>query len=300
MTHLKVLEWNINQRATGTRMPNYIVSEILSRDPDIIVLVEFKGEENLATLKRALSDKYFITFYYGVCESQENIDKNQTGNGVFIALKKTKFENSTHKITSQQAFMPGQKSYNEPNWLKIPAILRNKKQLIEIIGVRVRIGNESTEDLRSRKNQINWICAENEHQSRLLMIGDLNYGPSRTDRIASENLNWQDIIEVMRAKGTLKTEGGKKPTSLSFESYSPYSPYAPIGNSFKGETLDWLVGRNISIDTNADYNEFSWRFGQHNTRKVVLGYLTLDDYFIRTDPSYPDHAIFTVMVDIPE
>ncbi|MCH5465150.1 endonuclease/exonuclease/phosphatase family protein [Levilactobacillus tujiorum] len=305
MPRLKILEWNINQRTTGNRMPDYIIPEILAKDPDVIVLVEFKGEENLTTLKAGLSDEYFLASYHGVCESKDNADKNKTGNGIFIALKKDKFEDTTSKSTSQQAFSSKHKSYDEPNWLRIPGTLKDKdiKQTIEIVGVRVRIGNEKkkeNEALKSIKRQISWICSENKNDSPLLMIGDLNYGPHRTDKIMRDSLNWQDIIEVMRQKGALKIEGVTKLADVDFKSYSPYSPYAPAGYSFKGETLDWLVARNISIDTASDYNAFSWQFGKHNTRKFVPGYLTLDNYFIRTDPSHPDHAIFTVMVDIPE
>ena len=47
MTNIKILEWNINQRSSeDSKFPNYVISEISQKNPDVIVLVEFKGKEN--------------------------------------------------------------------------------------------------------------------------------------------------------------------------------------------------------------------------------------------------------------
>lgn len=45
---LKFLEWNINLRASNKEMPMFVIDEIKEKNPDVAVLVEFKGEKMLS------------------------------------------------------------------------------------------------------------------------------------------------------------------------------------------------------------------------------------------------------------
>lgn len=61
---LKFLEWNINLRASNKEMPMFVIDEIKEKNPDVAVLVEFKGEKNAELIKNHLLD-YNIHYYNG-------------------------------------------------------------------------------------------------------------------------------------------------------------------------------------------------------------------------------------------
>ncbi|HFE9852560.1 TPA: endonuclease/exonuclease/phosphatase family protein [Enterococcus faecalis] len=274
MTNLKILEWNINQRSSSKDIPNYVVSEIVRKNPDIIVLVEFKGTKNAKMMEESFSD-YYVSYYNGTPYS---LDNNRTGNGILIALKKNKFLQPKFKDISYPKVFDEQ----QPNWFKIHSTLRSGENL-DIIGIRVRILKESKKDLQSRKEQIEWILNNNKNLNKQIVLGDFNYGPHRTAYQSELKLNWQDIIDMIRSYGYLKED---------------ISPYSPIGTSWKYANLDWLVTRGVSVDIESDYNELDWSFGRYNKKNYVQGYLVPEGFFIRNDPSYPDHAIFTVEIGL--
>lgn len=274
MTNLKVLEWNINQRSSSKDIPNYVITEIIRKNPDIIVLVEFKGVNNAEMMKENLSD-YYVSYYDGTPYSLNSI---RTGNGVFIALKKDKFSQPEDKDISYPKIFEDK----QPNWLKIHATLKNG-EYFDVIGVRVRILEESTKDLKSRKEQVEWILKDNNKLNKQIIVGDFNYGPHRTVYKSELKLNWQDIIDMIRTYGYLKED---------------ISPYSPVGTSWKYANLDWLITRGISVDTESDYNELDWSFGRYNKSNYVQGYLVPEGFFIRNDSSYPDHAIFTAEIEL--
>lgn len=89
--------------------------------------------------------------------------------------------------------------------------------------MRVKILEESTADLRSRKEQIEWILKNNNTLIKQIILGDFNYGPHRTAYKSELKLIWQDIIDMIRAYGYLKED---------------ISPYSPIGTSWKYANLD--------------------------------------------------------------
>lgn len=88
METLKVLEWNINQRAKDTKNQDYVVTEIKDKDPDIAVLVEFRGEETKKLIYEGLQEEYFINSYE-IAEFDDN------GNEILVALKQSKFNEPT-------------------------------------------------------------------------------------------------------------------------------------------------------------------------------------------------------------
>ena len=276
MESLKVLEWNINQRAYVREIPEYVTDEIINKNPDIVVLVEFKGEENAQIIERKLSE-YVVYYYNGVKDSQNS---KRLGNGILIALKKDKFL----ALNEGDIYYPkeGDNKYNQPNWLKIQAQLKNH-QTINIIGVRVIVSGGTKQDLIDRKAQIKWLLDKNKDADHQIILGDLNFGPHRTDYRDDIKLNWQDITEMIKDTGYLNQENAL---------------YSPEGTSWRDKKLDWLITKGVSVKKESNYNKLDWGFGRHNVNLFVSGYLVPGDLFIRTDPGNPDHAVLTAEIEI--
>lgn len=277
MTDIRILEWNINQRSKeNCKFPSYVIEEISHKNPDVIVLVEFKGLANKSRLDSSFSESYYTYSYNG----NNNDNKNKTGNGIYIALKKSKFEIPLEgDVTYEKGSIT-----NQPNWLRINCTLKTGDK-ITIIGTRIKVGAEvRKKELESRRNQIEWLLTENKVFSKQIIVGDLNYGPSETDWDKHLEINWQDIIYAMREKGYLNCD--------------QYSPYSPSGSSWKSKKLDWLITKGVKVNLKSNYNQLDWSFGKNNTLPYKEGYLTADGYFICSEPSFPDHAIFTVEISI--
>lgn len=278
MTNIKILEWNINQRSSeDSKFPNYVISEISQKNPDVIVLVEFKGKENKFRLDNSFSEDYF-TYSYNGSKYTNNKNDVKRGNGIYIALKKSIFnESSLEDVSWEEDF-----ENNQPNWLKIKSSIKTGQELT-IIGTRIRVGSKKRKDeLISRKSQINWLLKENKHFNNQIIIGDLNYSPSEVDWCKKEELNWQDIIYMMRDEKYLNC--------------NQYSPYSPFGTSWKWKRLDWMITKGVSIDYNSKYNQLDWSFGKNNNSTYLEGYMVPEGYFIINEPPYPDHAIFTTEI----
>ena len=278
MTNIKILEWNINQRSSeDSKFPNYVISEISQKNPDVIVLVEFKGKENKFRLDNSFSEDYF-TYSYNGSKYTNNKNDVKRGNGIYIALKKSIFnESSLEDVSWEEDF-----ENNQPNWLKIKSSIKTGQELT-IIGTRIRVASKKRKDeLISRKSQINWLLKENKHFNNQIIIGDLNYSPSEVDWCKKEELNWQDIIYMMRDEKYLNC--------------NQYSPYSPFGTSWKWKRLDWMITKGVSIDYNSKYNQLDWSFGKNNNSTYLEGYMVPEGYFIINEPPYPDHAIFTTEI----
>ena len=280
MTNIKILEWNINQRSCeNSSFPEYVITEISRKNPDVIVLVEFKGENNRSRLDRAFSERYYTYSYNG--SQYISVNGNiKTGNGIYMGLKKSIFnEPSPEEITWEESFKDKQ-----PNWLKIKSTIKTGKELT-IIGVRVKVGSKhDKKELNDRKSQINWLLKENKQTKRQVIIGDLNYGPAETDWCEKEKLNWQDIVYMMRDDGYLD--------------YQQFSPYSPPGTSWKGKQLDWLITKGVFIDGHSYYNQLDWSFGKNNDLLYLEGYRVPEGYFIINEPPFPDHAILTTEITL--
>ena len=280
MTNIKILEWNINQRSCeNSSFPEYVITEISRKNPDVIVLVEFKGEHNRSRLDSAFSERYYTYSYNG--SQYTSVNGNiKTGNGIYMGLKKSIFnEPSPEEITWEKSFKDKQ-----PNWLKIKSTIKTGKELT-IIGVRVKVGSKhEKKELNDRKSQINWLLKENKQTKRQIIIGDLNYGPAETDWCEKEKLNWQDIVYMMRDEGYLD--------------YQQFSPYSPPGTSWKGKQLDWLITKGIIIDGHSHYNQLHWSFGKNNDLVYLEGYRVPEGFFIINEPPFPDHAILTTEITL--
>ncbi|WP_125545007.1 endonuclease/exonuclease/phosphatase family protein [Levilactobacillus lindianensis] len=268
---LKILEWNINQRSSGKKIPAYVATEILAKKPDVIVLVEFKGYNNARWLTSQLSN-YFTQYYDSVPDSSGY----NTGQGIFVGLISSKFKKPTKYDVSYAT------AQIQPNWLKIHSTLKDNQKL-DIIGVRIQVDDSSLSGLRGRKEEIKWLLEQNKDCERQFIVGDWNFGPHRTDYVPEYKINWQDIIYLIRDLGYLKTD---------------YSPYSPNGTSFKNFRLDWLVTKGVSVNTSSEYNKLDWGFAQNNSKNYINGYMIPEGYFVADTPPYPDHAIFTAEINL--
>ncbi|WP_125771139.1 endonuclease/exonuclease/phosphatase family protein [Companilactobacillus furfuricola] len=313
MENLKILEWNINGRSSNKPLPEFVFSEILKREPDVAVLLEFNGTNNARKIKKVLSE--YHVFHYDGAPYAPNFDKS--GNGILMAIKKGKFDEE-----SISEHHPDQLSDDDPDWFTIECSLLNKKK-ISITGIHVRPMYKISEsdmdknceskdidivDSQRRKNQIEKIIKQNSNLETQIqvIVGDFNYGPHVTKFLSSckwnsdnkdyfekepkgHELNWQNIIDMLRINGFCKNPD--------------FSPYSPLGTSWKGYNLDWLVirkirGVNTQIDKSSDYNSLDWEFAKNYQKNYTDGYLVPEGYFVRTDPGHPDHAIFTAEIRI--
>lgn len=306
---MKVLEWNVNSRSTGKRIPSYICTEILRKNPDIAVLVEFTGNENLQIIKESLSD-YYIHYR----EPLPFIDdEKKYGNGLLIALSKKSFP---EPLNDEDIIKEEKYNKDIPDYLELHTTWNN--QPFHIVGIKVLVGNEKTKtkndnsdgqkskrdeikDLESRKKQIEWILNKNndtrsDHSKRnTIIIGDFNYGPHRNKFRLKNKINWQDILELTYHFNSI----GNGSTKFS-------APYSPFGTSHKSTNLDWLITKykkkdnsGITIIKNSEYNQLDWSFGKYNSHlQFINGYLATDGNFIPNNPPYPDHAIFTAEIEL--
>ena len=171
MTNIKILEWNINQRSCeNSSFPEYVITEISQKNPDVIVLVEFKGEHNRSRLDSAFSERYYTYSYNGSQYTCVN-GNIKTGNEIYMGLKKSIFnEPSPEEITWEKSFKDKQ-----PNWLKIKSTIKTGKELT-IIGVRVKVGSKhDKKELNDRKSQINWLLKENKQTKRQIIINGYSF-----------------------------------------------------------------------------------------------------------------------------
>ena len=62
MATLNILEWNINQRSSDTKNQDFLADEILDKNPDVVILVEFKGDANVQILENKLTEYYIYSY----------------------------------------------------------------------------------------------------------------------------------------------------------------------------------------------------------------------------------------------
>lgn len=330
----KVLEWSMNNRNTKNELPEWVGDEIAKKDPDIFCLVEWRDNDvNKKMIEKKTGQGYQIEAYDGASydgakNKEENMeeDKDQKkikqSNGILIGIKKefgqiyeagnAKYNYcKSHDGKREEKPEESKQGFDEPDWLKVVVKVNNTEELIDIVGFKVRIGGKEKKDLCSRQQQLMFLTGnpdkkdtENPDEKdteiynkskkifgnlkhKQLLLGDLNYGPHNDEyRSGSGQYNWNTLKEKL-----WKQDYFNQQKDLNF--------YTPCGTSYRGKTLDWIITRNVRTIENADYNQLDWSFGKHNKKHpYVDGYFVPENYFIRTDPGYPDHAILTQEIEL--
>ena len=146
---MSILEWNINTRSTGAPIPTFVSSEILNYDCDIIVLTEYKKDDDFT---RTLSESNYN------CIENYTSDRKIYGNGIMIGIKK--------EVCNSISVIEDKDVQNCYNFLHIRTTFDDDSSL-DIIGVRMLSPNDniafSVQHLNNyvenlKKNNINFVC----------------------------------------------------------------------------------------------------------------------------------------------
>lgn len=125
MQQLKIMEWNINQRAGRNgrkqRIPEWIAAEIIAANPDIAMLVEFYKCSNWLEILNKLGA-------YNVFFTDNSIEKE---NDVVIAVKK-------EFCIKQVQYLKSTNQNDNPNFLRV-TMEAAPHVPINIVGVRIRV-----------------------------------------------------------------------------------------------------------------------------------------------------------------
>ncbi|MHC1709393.1 MAG: endonuclease/exonuclease/phosphatase family protein [Methanomassiliicoccales archaeon] len=203
VVHIKILEWNIKHGGSSERIPK-IISSIISHDPDIVVITEFRTSHQ-DRLEEALTKGRYTQFITSEPQPRTN--------GIFIASKL-----ALRPITSSHV-QDGVKH----RWLEVEIVEKKCKLLcLHVPGAGDVWGKEPF--WRSILNY-----AEDNLDERVIMIGDFNTGlgidAQGTPFVLSEcmesllEMGWTDVWRDMNP------------------GVREYSWYSNAGNGFR---LDYL------------------------------------------------------------
>ena len=175
---MKIIEWNINQRASKeTEIKDWVIEEIKKTEADIIVLTEFKRTEKW---KEKLSK---LSWYYILNNSIEE----EHGNEILIAIKK-----DYSLIEKKELFDDGMGDF-----LQIKVVCCGKEYTI--IGYRNRIlvdgyKEDKTANAEFKKKQfenLNKYLQELPDDQNVIVVGDFNF----TGNYVKENETEYPIAE---------------------------------------------------------------------------------------------------------
>ncbi len=193
---MKILEWNINQRAkamSSDNIPSFISSAILEEDPDFFVLTEFYQVKELEKFKLSLSEYQILT--------TENTQHHQ--NDVCIGVK------NQYPDIQIASLMESRRENPFPNFLHVIVELENNITL-NIMGVRIRIPAYQDRDvaLASEENQtyrLEQFCHLQSYiayvQEPAVLVGDFNnyrrgHGPATMAMLKGETPEQTTIFNM--------------------------------------------------------------------------------------------------------
>ncbi|HFU3944057.1 TPA: hypothetical protein ACGO2N_000800 [Streptococcus suis] len=238
-------EWN-REKNNGkikweVSISNTIIDDIISENPDILILTEFwkfTGYEGF--IKELLSNNYFVE-----CNTQNReYGKNQ----ILIA-----FKNNFQKVE----VVDNLDSQFSPDFLHVKVQIENTN--LNILGIRIRQSNfKFSNKYKYRQKQIEAFHAYCEKLSGPLLIGgDFNHGKICGD----EKLKYSDVQKMYDTLGTslLKDTYNfhilKDLFNQSYKLHTPsgnqFSWYDSVGNGYK---LEHFITKNCHI-SNIQYKK---------------------------------------------
>jgi len=177
---LSCMEWNINGRGgyAGVDFPAFIADIIMTRSPDIVILVEFCKRRKWEDFCQQLSQDYFV------CISEDyGLGRNQ----VLIAIKKALNPVTTHVSSSipkgrQFLEIPGLE-YLHPEFLQVDATIEKngERASLSIIGTRIKVEGANQNYINRAKQFSLLISHLYGLTSNVIVMGDFNNGKLRAD-----------------------------------------------------------------------------------------------------------------------
>lgn len=279
---MKILEWNINQRAKdihNVQIPPFIASAILEEDPDFFVLTEFYQVKELEKFKKSLSGYQIFT--------TENTQHRQ--NDVCIGVKDIYPD---CQIASQ---MESRKENPFPNFLHVLVELESNHTL-SLMGVRIRIPAHqdippTTEE--SQQYRLEQFCHLESYiayvQEPAVLVGDFNnyrrgHSPKTLAMLSGETPQQNNIFNMHILEERAK--------NLGYDMTTP-------------EGFSW----------GKDNDNSKYQFAQDHalSKGVVVSHNSYEDDFMKFAPEvydeqgirggstpYPDHKILIIEFDVAD
>lgn len=281
--NLKILSWNVNQRAGYTNLngiPELVLNELQKRNSDIVCLLEYFKTKNHRSFCHSLENLGYRVF----ADERLMIGKN---NEVLIALKKTITVDDSLNV------LPNDSRY--PDFLQ--ATIKNNDKKLHIIGTRIKISSPPKnisqkqkdsfliKDANERMNQINNLLNYVKNlKGRVCIVGDFNnYFYTENSKVDS----WADDKRYLQ----------------NYYSYpllvNAMSKLSLINHTPQGETdkvFSW-TNRNVRSDKKYVRNDHIFSNVSVSGERYCWNFLHSENYIPDT-VGYPDHAMLMATITI--
>lgn len=271
---MKILEWNINQRAqhmTTDVIPPFIASAILEEDPDFFVLTEFYQVKELARFEKSLCDYQIFT--------TENTQHSQ--NDVCIGVK------NTYSDVAIASSMESRKENPFPNFLHV--VVGFGQKTLNLMGVRIRIPNLQDISPASEENQVyrlEQFCHLESYISFIneptMLVGDFNNYRRGHSTQTLATLKGESTAQTIFNMHVLE----ERSKALGFEMYTPEGfSWGKDNDNFKYQfAQDHALCKQLNV-ISSEYEDNFMKFAPKiYDEKGIKGVLT----------PYPDHKMLIV------
>ena len=262
---IKVAEWNIHMMANVVEKFPYIIEETLEIKNyfyDIIVLVEYK--QNIEF------EKKLQNIGYRVFTNSPLKKKNE----VLIAIK----EDLINEVVEVNKNLPLKVEEIHPNFLHVK-FKRKDGKIFNIIGIRNLYGEDYRLQMKAIKRYLAKIADED-----IIVVGDFNAVSSNIEEFLPANFR---TYQPRHNRSLYNTENFINNYSYFFTEKDKHI--------IKGmNALDFCIS-NMEGITNLSY---SWNFIKHCDKYPEKSTIERNVTKWNIPVGYPDHALFTFVVDI--
>lgn len=276
---IKVAQWNIHMMTNVVKhLPNVIENTLKIKDYlyDIIVLVEYK--QNLEFEEKLHNNGYRVF-------TNSPLKKNE----VLIAIKKELIM----EVVEVNKNIPLNVGEIHPNFLHVKFKSREDK-IISVIGIRNLFGEEEYRlQMKAIKRYLAKIADEN-----IIVVGDFNAISKNIEKFLPANFH---TYQPIHNRSFYNTENFINNYSYFFteddktKNSEKESLETESDNIIKGmNSLDFCIS-NMKGITNLSY---SWDFIEHCDKYPKKSTIERNVTKWNIPVGYPDHALFTFVVDI--
>lgn len=304
VSSLKLLLINANgQSNKNAILQPFIADEIINKNPDVFVSVEF------------VKGKNWLEFIYSFPQYNIITSPNTTGNGVLIGIKKEiQLTNIIEKI-------PAVSTYYSPDFLQVG--IKCNGQNLNIIGTRIKTLNVKKEiwddDYKYRRKQFeNLTNYLSDIQNNTIVLGDFNNSFIRGDQtkiytyeeiqklykrnkkgetLATRHFNYHLMKNMLGGQYVLHTP--KKGSSWGLQLKNGKLTYGYIKNDHLITNKDNIKVNNIC---------YNWDYIKKNQNKSYIKNIYFNENFKSKDKEnnntlwppngYPDHAMLLAEIEI--